>query len=476
MGKPLAMLSRETMGRMMQVARRGDEDPAYFTTMVEGFVEAITGDQTQPVAVRVRDAVHWTGEGERALVALTLASASSEVRHTFQNNVGEVAYAIPRAMAEDVSIILYGVNLKNKPVAAWDREVTLARTVAQLLLNAVQPQIMKGVSRLRADMRRPLGRASLARSTIRLRSMRTGTATQTQGIGPALSEDMPSTVREGQMRQATLRLEPDPPEGPHAIRCARPAIRLEEGIDLDPDLLAAEQTARALYGPDVQVVQTGLRPPQQGGTCMAVSADFVIHKRTGADLGEAGILSEVAQSAKDVYHSAAKRASFRDKIINMEYARIAGKSPTAIAQQIFDDGVPARLLRHVLREQGADVAQTAPEFNSRLNLRHVKMALDRDYDVLLAIDLSENVGEANAFHAIIVTGFEKEGGHITRVRFFEPNIGGELSLPMPQFERLIARLDANGNELDWGNMMAIKWDGRDWSATASSVRPLRQGK
>jgi hypothetical protein len=478
--RPLVMVSKAQLGALMRDLSWPSPEPAYFTTLVEGFVEALKGEELEPAARRVGDAVNWTSLSERLLVAGTLAGASNQVRHTLQDTVGQMVYAIPQKMAEDIKIILFGRDLKNRRVVGWERDVTAARTIANLLLNAVQPRIAKGIAKLRSDALRRLGAPRTRWTLIRMRGV-TERAAQSAaadaGGGVArLTDDMPASLSETQRRQIALQLESDTPDtgGP---RCARPRLRTDNPIEIDAELLDAEHTARNLYrGLDVRLETGRLRTPQNGGTCVAVTGDYILNKRTAIDLGETGVLIEATEAAPEVLKRRAERAQRRMMAANdserhrnwefinayNERQRFAGKSPSEVLQDMFDDGVPLSLMRHVLREHGADVAKVPVRMNGRTNLRHMKALIDNDYDLMVGIDLSDLVGEPNAFHAISVTGFEMQGGRIARVKFFEPNVGGVVSLPAHEFERLIARTKVDGRDLPWSNMLVIKWDGRPW--------------
>lgn len=461
---PIVRIPPGVLGEMQRNVRPGRPDPTYYVTVIQGFVEALMGREAKPAARRMRDAVPWKSRQERAFVAYALANASARMRQTFQKNLGETVYAMPKQLVENINIVMNGQDLKGKRVVGWERDVTAARVVASLLVRTGQFAATRAVRTLRSDMLRRLGTPSTAKSTIGLGRL-SSTAQQHEGLRTVDSGDMPTTLSGAQLADIAQRFKANPKSsgGP---RCVAPRVRPRSdgdgGIEIDTDALDLEADARKLYGPDVVLKGRQTQPPQAGGTCVAASVANSLDERTGKKLGEPGVMMEAANSANDVLKEATKRTKFADAYIRKQWTEIITKKPIEILRLFFNEGVPMRVVRHVLRKHGAEVAQVPPDLNHRTNVRHIKAALDRDYDVFAVLDLSRQVNDTNAFHLVRVKGFERNGDQIVGVEYFEPNVGGTVTLPLPQFESLIARRTSDGEDLPYGNLMIAKWDGREW--------------
>lgn len=467
--KPIVYISRPSLDSMVRNVSPPKADPKYYITLVKGFMEAVQGKEMESAAVRTMNALPWAARGEQHLVAMALAAASDKVAGDLQSSVGDTVLAAPLGLANEVSIILTAKDLSNKSITGWQRQVTAARFIAQLLMSEVSGMAMGATLKLRGNTIRKLGAPITARSTLRLRAAARG-ATQEEGFHAAtLSDDMPKTLKENQLADTALRLESDPETSGMKNYC-----RLaddDDNMGASPKKIStltreeAQQVGESIYGKNYELVGDEIQPPQMDSTCVAATGNTLIEDGTGTKMGEGAVIIAAAQRAEDVMHKRMQRANFKDKKINEQYMKLAGLDPTDIVQALMGQGIPTAILRDILREKGASVGEVPIRRNHKTNVRQIGLALDRGYQVFVGIDLSTLVGQKNAFHAIRVTKLVRDGsGQVIKVRFFEPNNGRLGQLPLAEFERLIARNKADGSPLSYGNMMVIRWDGQPWSA------------
>ena len=510
MDKPIVLVPQQTLRDLLRNLTWPPPEPTYFTTLVEGFVEAITGTQTDSAARRTRDAVNWTSSSESALVAGALSTASNQTRQAFQNAAGELAYAVPRQLYEEASIILAGRDLRNRRVVGWERGVTIARAVAAVIVGTVvEPVVARGIGGLRSSAMRRIGPRSVGYSRVMMRGMnRTASQrgrTPEAGAAPSdLPDELPPSMSQAQSKQIFLRMdsgELDDSQIPGGRTSgknptdSRALMRqlIEEAAD-HQDLQADFRRLRDGYyqDTDLRLESERLQPKQEGNTCVGANAQRLANQRQGSTESLDDILIDMAQRAPDAFRARWQRAQQRindgvddpgrytseERVLMVnqrDYYRNRhndfNSNPVESFMDLFKkEGVPGALFRDLLRARGADIAVVPARLNSRTSLRHIKAMKDRGYDVLVIIDRGSSLGVDSRFHAVTVTGFEFEGGRMTRVKFFEPNLGAEVSMNASAFENMIARKSraAGREDADWvqSNMTVIKWDSEPWPGTS----------
>lgn len=334
--------------------------------------------------------------------------------------------------------------------------------------------------------------------------------------GNLVVKDVPASLGVPQRRQLQQTLEADPPIGP-PMECSRAAANKApprsarendpfDGVDLgDLDLvtpppakgfdigmteLQQRQMAVELYGPSVGFVegQFPIYARQTVGDCQLHSGRSVLLAGGATTASrfelmqraieiERFVLAPKAMRAKNLRERAARGERLTaqevkdsewatlDPAVRREFEQLHKDPNTADFGKHLkhreENGIPNVTMRYLMREHGASVSTVRPTNNSKTRVSMVVDELDKGKQVRVGLDLARITKNPDDFHIVHVTGYRtlpNDPSTIVSIRFRESNLGGrELQLPLPVFESLIARKQADGLTVGHSNFESVSF-------------------
>lgn len=500
---PLYMLDQEAIDDVFAARRITPPKSAYFTELVRGFVGALRGGETDPVAIRMADRVQWTCESEKGLVAIALENASDSYAADFETVVGKIAYSVPKALAQEASIWLFQQNLNGKFVSSSRRDLVKSRTILSTILgvstNAAPAYLARlgnmpsigPLSRLKARALNPLSRPMLSVNGLSRISPELTTMKRPYPVyADLVSDNLPKGLTTRQKNSIALELAQfaddvrTPPCYNSRVRGVDDLLDGEDlgALNLDENYFLQE--GRKMFGPNTEYISSPeLYPPQTSGTCALHSMIDSIQTNTGAKIDPRVLLAEAIEIERNILHPKAKSGDLnftpfaisgntrvqvaRSKGLVDWFEQIGRNEQTSSFQKHLahseQNGFYSITGRYLLRKYGASVASVNPARNSKTHVSHIAAALDDGYEVRIMLDLTSVTGEPS-FHAIKIAGYTRSSSDprfITHIDVYESNFGGRIfRIPASDFQNLIARQRPDGTALPYGNMEVVNWGNR----------------
>lgn len=478
----------------------------YFIEVVADIVGALTGAKNTPVGLRVANGVNWVDPSEKLLVAMTLNGVSDEIRSGVSKTVGDLAYAIPKAFVDDLSIVFTGRDWKGRQVSDADRGLTLSRIVFKVLLEKTGGLATNRILRLRQQTLAPIGNRKSSRLMLRaptkLRAPVTTATAETAAPHAAVKQavpDMPESVTPSQSKQLAVRFDDSIPEDGY-IACEAEASSLEpeefnlydelvlddtvgtEYADLVRDLnqqrrlkvlkSRIERKYSASEDIDITIEQEGVFLNQgDAGICVGVSTAKIIQDFTGEEIPLHRIVQEFAANDLKVNDAFIVRMEDRLTDLRARYsAAVRARSPEHedLLRQV---GLEQDRLKEMRKRRSAMANVKLPSDQLELVkkrgilLSHAAQAIKRRGGSVTMVDPASNPmievrhlqalkkkgygvlvnmkqSKGTATHAVTLMRIDEVDGVPTRVHWFDPAHDVHLSASPQDFEKLMAKYPA----------------------------------
>ena len=486
--------------------RTAEPSKDYFIEVVQDIVGALTGARNTPVGLRIANGVNWVDPAEKLLVAMTLNGVSDEIRKGVSKTVGDLAYAIPKAIVDDMSIVFTGRDWKGRRVSDADRGLTVSRIVFQVLLEKAGGLATNRILRLRQQALAPIGNRKSSRLMLRaptkLRPPVTTTTAETAAPHAAVKQavpDMPDSVAPAQSKQLAVKFDDSIPEdGYIACRAEASPLEPEEFNPLDdiienevprsnpnPGAQEAYENTRLTFLKrniedkysateyvDITIEREGVFLNQgRDGICVGVSTAKIIKDLTGQEIPLHRIVQEFAANDLKVNDALIARMESRLKDLRTRHnAALRAQSPEheGLSRQISLekerlDNMRLRRLAMARAELPSDQLELVKRRG--ILLSHAAQAIKRRGGSVTMIDPASNsmveirhlqalkkkgygvlvnMKQSNgaATHAVTLMRIDEVDGVPTRVHWFDPAHDAHLSASPQDFEKLMAKYPA----------------------------------
>ncbi len=370
LSQPLYAMSDPNLAALVSNLRYTEGDTQYLTETIKAFHTVLTGGKASSAAQRMADRIPWTSVAEKAMVAGVLQGASHKIEADIQEVVGDIAYSLPKKIAEDISITFKGHDLKGKKKTELDQSLRASFLILQGLLNQtlnvgmrltaskVSLPPMTAMQRLnnyrhqrigpprvyRHHQIKPKKQGPIQRVKLQDPAALKSATRNSLAIAPMeraanlVVKNVPSNVSVKQRRQLQQTLEADPPVGmpfqwqpkqkrPPRAKASGPddvldgadlgsldlgGTRSAKGYDIGMSELDQRALAAEMYGPAIGFVegQFPIYPRQTKGDCSVHSAVSVIRKGTGQPVTRFEVLQQAVEMERFVLARKAGRAKF----------------------------------------------------------------------------------------------------------------------------------------------------------------------
>ncbi len=499
----IAFLTLADLNNLSGNFRGAEPSTDYFIEVVKDIVSALTGAANTPVGIRVANGTNWVSRDEKTLVAMTLKGVSDEIQQGVSKTIGDIAYAIPRAVVDDISIAFTSRDWKGRQVSDADRALTISRIVFQVVLEKTGGLATNRILRLRQQTLAPIGNRKVSRLMLRaptkLRPPVTTATAQTASPQGAIKQavpDMPESVAPAQSRQLAVKFDDSIPEDGY-IACKAEAsspwpeefnladeLALNESVGSDyADLVQDLNSQRRLEvlkskierkytdseDIDITIEEEGVFLNQgRDGVCVGVSTAKIIKDFTGEEIPLHRIVQEFAANDLKVNDAIIGRMESRLDDLRTRYnSAVQARSPEheGLLEQInlererLDN---MRLRRLAMAKAGLPSDQLELVKRRGILLSHAAQAIKRRGGSVTMIDPTSNSkveirhlqalkkkgygvlvnmkqADASATHAVTLMRIDEVDGVPTRVHWFDPAHDAHLSASPQDFEKLMAK-------------------------------------
>lgn len=468
------------------------DNPEFFSPMVQAYLEGISGKDLTSQSGKATGGIAWTSPTEQQQVEESIRSTTRRLqedllKETYKNlSFGMYQGFVAATQTEDVYLLATGRDAFDRPVPGWMRatmavgfasgailkiagvaapkfaapsrvksfglkkatQATISKAGTGRVSTAVKlkpPPIPKTVSSAQAgQLHTPMKAASNPGASVGgpdltevpLSTQANKTApkkpirrplTQDQAI-----KELEKIMKEEEERAAGLaRMKNQTPlSSKQALNVLDEIMDEDFPEPIDPDRFKGhprQAYIQSHYPDTVKLVEDyrGSYNLQKYSTCQAKALEWIIKKRTNFEIGEIEMHKLIKQVIAE--SSAAEQASL---------AKVGNKLGRL-------EGYPNWLINKLAGWFSMKVTELPSAKNAFFKVENFKALLDAKYHIKAVIKLNPPPGKsAHALHAISVEEvIVNRFGMVSKVRFFDSNVGGVLELPGPVFQKMLLNKD-----------------------------------
>ncbi len=473
--------------RMRSFERR--DDPQFFSPMVQAYLEGISGKDLTSQSGKAAGGISWVSPTEQQQVEETIRGTTRRLqedllKETYKNlSFGMYQGFVAATQTEDIYLVATGRDAFDKPVPGWMR-ATMAVGMASgavLKIAGVAAPKFAGPSRAKSFGLRKATQATLSKTGtgkvstavtlkpppapktvsaaqagqlhVPMKAASTPAATsggpdfmsvpQTSKAGKAatpkptrrvLSRDealkrLEKIMKEDEQRAAeAARIKGQPPvDAKTAMKLLDEIMEEDFPEPLDPDRFKGhprEAYIKSHY-PDMVTIAEDYRASymlQQESSCQAKALEWIIRKRTGFEIGEVEMDNLIKQVIAE--SSPAQKAGL-------------AKNFSGITQ-----GYPNWMINKLAEWFNMKVSELPSAKNAIFKIENFKPMLDAKYNIKAVLKLKPPPGSQHALHAVSIEDVVlNRFGMVSKVRFFDSNVGAVMELPGPVFQKMLLDRD-----------------------------------
>lgn len=465
------------------------DDPEFFSPMVQAYLEGLSGKDLTSQSGKATGSITWVSPTEQQQVEEAIRSTTRRLQNdllkeTYKNlSFGMYQGFVAATQTEDFYLVATGRDAFDKPVPGWMRatmavgmvsgavlkvggmsapkfsgpsqarsfglrkatQATLSKTGKGRVTTAVRlrpPPMPKTVSAAQAgQLHTPMKVATTPGATTggpdfttvpqKPKGAKTGAARPTQRpltpkealrrLEKIMKEDEERAARAAQMKGKT------PVDARQAKKLLDEILEEDMPEPLDPDRFKGHPRERYIksHYPDMVQISEDYRAGymlQQESSCQAKALEWIIRKRTGFEIGEVEMDKLVKQVIAEA--SPAERAGL-------------AKNFSGITQ-----GYPNWMINRLATWFNMKVSELPSAKNAFFKIENFKPMLDAKYSIKAVLKLKPPPGSQHALHAVSIEDVVlNRFGMVSKVRFFDSNVGAVMELPGPVFQKMLLSED-----------------------------------